>query len=70
MLGNLIGALAGRTVARQVGGRVAGPLGVVVGATLPMIMRRFGPMGMVGAALGGYAFRKLSERYAAVPKSR
>ncbi len=65
MLGRIVSGLAGRSVARRLGGRGAGPLGTLVGIALPTVLRRFGPLGMVGAALGTYAFGKLSERYAA-----
>ncbi len=64
MLGRIVSGLAGRSVARRVGGRGAGPLGTLVGLALPTVLRRFGPLGMIGVALGGYAFRKLGERYA------
>ena len=64
MIGNLIRMAAGRAVARQVGGTSAGPLGMIVGAALPTVLRRFGPLGMVGAAVGGYAFKKYAERRA------
>ena len=64
MLGRIVGGLAGRSVARRFGGGAAGPVGALVGVALPTLLRRFGPLGMIGAALGGYAFRKLSERYA------
>ena len=67
MLGRIATALAGRSVARQVGGRNAGPLGLVVGTALPFVLRRFGPLGMIGAALGGYAYRKYRELAAPRP---
>lgn len=62
MLGKLISMVAGRAVARQVGGSTAGPAGLVVGALLPSVVRRLGPGGMVAAAVGGYALKKLAER--------
>ena len=64
MLGKIVSVIAGRSVARRLGGRAAGPLGIAAGVALPMILRRFGPLGMVAAAAGSYAFSKLSERYA------
>lgn len=58
MIGQLVTALAGRTLARSVGGAGAGPIGAVVGAALPtaipFIARRLGPAGMVAAAVGSY----------------
>ncbi|MGI4878088.1 MAG: hypothetical protein ACRYG4_11460 [Janthinobacterium lividum] len=58
MFGRLMTMIAGRALARQVGGAVAGPAGMVVGALLPTVMRRLGPGGMVAAAVLGYAFEK------------
>lgn len=58
MIGQIVTALAGRTLARTVGGAGAGPIGAVVGAALPtaipFIARRLGPVGMVAAAVGSY----------------
>ena len=65
MLGRLIGAAAGRAVARQVGGVRAGPLGALAGVALPFVLRRLGPMGMIGAAVGGYAVKKIADAEAA-----
>jgi uncharacterized protein YqgC (DUF456 family) len=69
MIGKLVTALAGRTLARTVGGAAAGPAGAIIGATLPVLLpqiaRRLGPIGMVAAAVGGYAFTRYLERRAA-----
>lgn len=70
MLGNLIRMFAGRAVARQVGGVGAGPLGMAAGAALPFVLRRFGPMGMIGAAVGGYAIKKYLEKRGATGVDR
>ncbi len=61
VLGKIIGAAAGRTAARQLGGVSAGPLGALAGVALPFMLRRFGPLGMIGVALGGYAIKKIAE---------
>lgn len=69
MIAKLITAFAGRTLARSIGGVSAGPAGAIIGATLPIILpqiaRRLGPVGMIAAAVGGYAFTKYLERRAA-----
>lgn len=69
MIGKLVTALAGRTLARSIGGAAAGPAGAIIGATLPVMLpqiaRRLGPVGMVAAAIGGYAFTRYLERRAA-----
>ncbi len=61
LLGRMIGAAAGRTAARQLGGVRAGPLGALAGVALPFVLRRFGPVGMIGVALGGYAVKKIAD---------
>ena len=63
MLGRLVTMIAGRTVARHIGGAVAGPAGLVVGALLPTVLRRLGPAGMVAAMVGSYAVRKMSDKH-------
>lgn len=70
MIGKIITALAGRSLARSIGGASAGPIGVVVGAALPAVLprmaRRLGPLGMAAAAVGGIAFaRRAARRHAA-----
>ena len=68
MIGKIVTALAGRTLARSIGGVAAGPAGAIVGATLPILLpqiaRRLGPVGMIAAAVGGYAFTKYLEKRA------
>ncbi len=68
MIAKLITALAGRTLARSIGGVAAGPTGAIIGATLPVILpqiaRRLGPVGMIAAAAGGYVFTRYLERRA------
>jgi hypothetical protein len=68
MIGKILTAIAGRSIARSVGGASAGPAGAIIGATLPLVLpqiaRRFGPAGMVGLAVGGVAFTRWLERRA------
>ncbi|WP_448586153.1 hypothetical protein [Thermaurantiacus sp.] len=58
MIGRVVTMLAGRSLARNVGGAAAGPVGALVGAALPAalpwVARRLGPLGMVAAAVGSY----------------
>lgn len=56
---NLVTSLAGRAVAQTIGGAAAGPVGMVLGAALPFVARRLGPVGMVGLAVGAWAVGKL-----------
>ncbi|WP_448581807.1 hypothetical protein [Thermaurantiacus sp.] len=68
MIGQIVTALAGRSLARTVGGTGAGPIGAVVGAALPtaipFIARRLGPVGMVAAAVGSYVVARALARRA------
>ncbi len=59
LFGRMVTALAGRAMARIVGGAGAGPAGLVVGAALPMLARRLGPLAMIGVAVGAWAVGKL-----------
>ena len=58
MLGKIISAVAGRAIGRRIGGAQAGSLGTIAGAALPIVLKRFGPLGMAGALVGGYAIKK------------
>lgn len=62
MIGRIVSALAGRSVARNVGSTAGGLRGAAIGAALPTVMRRMGPMGMIAAAAGGYAVKKMLDK--------
>jgi uncharacterized protein YqgC (DUF456 family) len=59
LFGNMVGAVAGRALARTMGGVAAGPAGAIIGVALPFVARRLGPMGMVGLAIGAWAVNRL-----------
>lgn len=61
MIGKIIGAIAGKNLSRHVDG-VGGTGGALLGMGAAAALRRFGPAGLVAAAVGGYAFKKYSER--------
>ncbi len=63
MVGRIISMVAGRSIARSVGGAASGPAGAVIGVLLPTVLRRMGPQGMIVAALGGYVVKKAMKRY-------
>ena len=70
MIGKLIGALAGAKAAKHSRG-VDGPGGALMGAAAVAMARRFGPAGMIAAAIGGYALKRHNEkRQAGHPRSR
>ena len=58
LMGRVITAVAGRAVARTIGGVAAGPAGLALGATLPML-------GMVGVAIGAWAVNHIIAKRAA-----
>ncbi|MGL6043620.1 MAG: hypothetical protein ACRC1J_06815 [Sandaracinobacteroides sp.] len=66
MIGKIVTALAGRTIARTVGGAAAGPAGAIIGAAVPIVLprvaRALGPFGMIAAAVGGMLFTRWLER--------
>ena len=68
MLGRLISMFAGRKLAQRMGGPSAGSLGAIAGVAVPIVLKRFGPLGMLGALVGGYAVKKVAERYGQTPK--
>lgn len=65
MFGRIIAMVAGRSIARSVGGVASGPAGAMIGVLLPTVLRRLGPQGMIVAALGGYVVKKAMKQRAA-----
>jgi hypothetical protein len=63
MLGKIIGAIAGERAAKHVGG-INSTGGALLGAGAATFLRRFGPLGLVAAAAGGYALKKYFDRQA------
>ncbi|KAB7645475.1 hypothetical protein [Polymorphobacter fuscus] len=64
MLRQLMGTTATTLIARQFGGAAAGPAGALVGLALPFIAPRFGPLGMVGMAVGAWAIGRILKEQA------
>lgn len=54
MIGKIIGAVAGKNLAQQVGG--SGPAGALLGAVA--VIRRLSPVTLVAAAVGGYLLKR------------
>ena len=59
MLRQMLGTTATTILARQLGGTTAGPAGALLGIALPFVARRFGPLGMVGMAVGAWAINRI-----------
>lgn len=57
MIGNIIGALAGNQAAKHIQ-----DLNETGGALLGALLRRLGPLGLLAAAGGGYAYKKCTDR--------
>jgi len=67
MIGKLIGAIAGEHAARHVSG-INGPGGALLGVGAATLLRRLGPVGLIAAAVGGYALKRhYDKRQAAAP---
>ena len=64
MIGKIIGAIVGAKAAKSEPGGLGGTGGALIGAAVPMILRRFGPLGLVAAAAGGYAFKRYKDKQA------
>jgi uncharacterized protein YqgC (DUF456 family) len=64
MLGRIVSMIAGRSIARNVGGVASGPAGAVIGVLLPTVLRRLGPQGMILAWVGGHVVKKAMRKYA------
>lgn len=62
MLGKIIGAIAGERLAKNVGG-VNGTGGALLGIGAATLLRRLGPVGLIAATVGGYAFKRYSEKH-------
>jgi len=69
MFGKLIGAVAGAKATEHVKG-IGGAGGALLGMAAPMVLRRLGPMGLIAAAVGGYAYKRYSEKQGKRPARR
>jgi len=69
MIGKLIGAVAGAKATEHVKG-VGGAGGALLGMAAPMVLRRLGPMGLVAAVVGGYAYKRYTDKKAKRPPRR
>ena len=69
MIGKLIGAVAGAKATEHVKG-VGGAGGALLGMAAPMVLRRLGPMGLIAAAVGGYAYKRYTDKKAKRPARR
>lgn len=61
MIGRIIGAVAGNKAAEHLRG-INGTTGTLLGIAAPTVLRRMGPLGLIAAVAGGYAYKKFAER--------
>lgn len=61
MIGEIIGAIAGKNISKHVDG-VGGAGGALLGAGAAAALRRFGPIALIATSAGGYALKKYPER--------
>ena len=66
MIGRIISALAQQATVRQVG-TGSGPASLIIGTAIPLIARRFGPLGLIGLAAGTWAAQRVAARRALRP---
>lgn len=69
MIGKIIGAIAGKNAAKHIRG-VDGPGGALLGVGAAAVLRRLGPLGLVAAALGGYAVKRYVHKRETRPASK
>ena len=61
MLGKIIGGIAGAKAANHVRG-VNEPGGALLGIGAAALARRLGPVGLIAALAGGYAFKRYKDK--------
>jgi len=69
MLGKIIGGIAGAKAANHMRGVNEGG-GALLGIGAAALARRLGPVGLIAALAGGYAFKRYSERRAKRPAAK
>lgn len=63
MIGKILGAFVGAKAARH-SRNVDEPSGALLGVAAMTLARRFGPAGLIAAAVGGYALKRHNEKRA------
>ena len=61
MFGKIIGAVVGKRMADRVSG-IGGPGGALLGVGAATVMQRMGPVGLIAAAVGGWALKRHYEK--------
>ena len=61
MIGKIFGAIVGNKAAKHVKG-MSGTSGALLGIAAPVVLRRLGPLGVIAAAAGAFAYKKYNDR--------
>ena len=61
MLGKIVGAVVGGSIAKNTKG-MAGPTGALVGAAVPFVLRRMSIPAMIALGVGGYVAKKYFDK--------
>jgi len=69
MLGKIIGGIAGAKAANHLSG-VNQPGGALLGIGAMALARRLGPVGLIAALAGGYAFKLYKDKQAKAASAR
>ena len=69
MIGKIIGGIAGAKAADHIRG-INEPGGALFGIGAAALARRFGPLGLIAALAGGYAFKRYKDKQARRPSRR
>jgi len=68
MFGKILGGIVGAKAAENVRG-IGGPGGALLGIGAATLARRLGPVGLIAALAGGYAFKRYRNRQERTRKS-
>ena len=69
MLGKIIGGIAGAKAADHISGMNEGG-GALLGIGAAALARRLGPVGLIAALAGGYAFKRYKDKQAKRARSK
>ena len=69
MFGKILGGIVGAKAADHVSG-VGGTGGALLGIGTAALVKRLGPVGLVAALAGGYAFKRYQDKQAKRAKAR
>jgi hypothetical protein len=69
MLGKILGGVVGAKAADHVSG-IGGTGGALRGVGTAALVKRLGPVGLIAALAGGYAFKRYQDKQAKRPRAK